>query len=255
MIKKNKKLGQHFLADHTVIDEMLAYITKLAPSQIFEIGPGAGALTKHLTKKYPVVAVELDERWCEWLKKHIHCERLQIYQQDALAYAWESVPKHDMVVGNLPYQIASELMIGWVKARVSFKSALIMMQKEVADRAMAQPGNSAYGRLTVMLATYFKTVHCVDVGPEAFDPPPKVQSSVIALTPLKEPLCDEKTLSLLEKVTAAAFSQRRKKCRHGLKALFSVEAIASCGVDPDMRPQMITPEQYISLAKQLMSRN
>lgn len=233
---------------------MLAYIAETSPQQVYEIGPGAGALTQHLVKQCPVVAIELDSRWCQWLKQHIKQANLLVQQQDALTYAWASVPKQDMVVGNLPYQIASELMIDWVKARVEFKSALIMMQKEVADRAMAAPGSSAYGRLTVILATYFGIKYYLHVAPDAFDPPPKVQSSVIVLKPLVEPLCDEQTLAVLEQVTAAAFSQRRKKCRHGLKALFSVEEISSCGVDPDMRPQMITPDQYIQLAKQLMIR-
>ena len=221
MYRKNKNLGQHFLKDQDVLNGIIGFIDLVPGQTIYEIGPGAGALTTCLIKYgLTVKAVELDQRWCHWLKQTFNEKSLSVINQDALQYPWKEVINQDVIVGNLPYNIASELMCSWVEVQVKCKYAVLMMQKEVADRAMATPGTKHYGRLSIMLQTYFEVVPLLAVPPEAFDPPPKVQSTIIRLSLLPQPLCDPDLLESLKKVTAAAFGQRRKKCKHGLSTYF-----------------------------------
>lgn len=251
MYRKNKSLGQHFLTDLNVLNSIIAHINLNPNESIYEIGPGAGALTDYLIRQgYSVKAIELDKRWCHWLEKKYDAKFLKIINQDALKFKWQALTDNDVVVGNLPYNIASELMCAWVESQITFRDAILMMQKEVADRAMASPGSKDYGRLSIILQTYFKVEALLEVPPEAFDPPPKVQSTVIRLSILPEKLCAFELLEPLRKVTAAAFSQRRKKCKHGLGQYFSVEDLKIMGIDPELRPEFLEVTQFIKLAKQ-----
>lgn len=255
MYRKNKKLGQHFLVDATVLNTIVDLVCAQGINRVHEIGPGGGALTQQLLKNgLSVKAIEIDQRWCKWLMQHHANESIEVINQDALLFPWQSLSSDDVIVGNLPYQIASELMCQWVIQRAQFKVAILMMQKEVADRALAPVGSSAYGRLSVLVSTYFKVEAMLAVPPDAFDPPPKVQSSVISLVLRDEPLCCLEDLPNLQIITAAAFSQRRKKCRHGLAQLFSLEELKACDVDPDLRPQALTPQQFMQLSAYLSSR-
>lgn len=251
MYRKNKSLGQHFLADQNVLNDILNHIEVSPNEEVYEIGPGAGALTDCLIRHGLVVkAIELDKRWCHWLKKKYDEKVLKVINQDALQFSWQVLCAEDVVVGNLPYNIASELMCSWVESQVTFKNSILMMQKEVADRAMASPGSKHYGRLSIVLQTYFKVDPLLNVPPEAFDPPPKVQSSVIRLSLLPEKLCSFELLEPLRKVTAAAFSQRRKKCKHGLAVYFTVQDLKNTGIDPELRPEFLEVNQFIQLAEE-----
>ena len=252
MYRKNKSLGQHFLKDQIVLQKIIDFIGLPKDHKVFEIGPGAGALTHCLLEHgLKVNAIELDDRWCGWLKKKYSEKNISIINQDALLYPWQSLKSDDVIVGNLPYNIASELMCLWVESQINIKQAVLMMQKEVADRTMAQPGKKDFGRLSIILQTYFTVEPLLNVSPESFDPPPKVQSSIIRLTPLAKALCSNEVLAYLKVVTAAAFSQRRKKCKHGLSKFFSIDALNALNVNPELRPEQLSVEQYIQLAKQL----
>lgn len=250
MYRKNKNLGQHFLKDQAVLDSIISFVDLVPGKSIYEIGPGAGALTTCLVNHgLTVCAIELDQRWCHWLKKNFDGQTLSVINQDALQYPWAALRDQDVIVGNLPYNIASELMCLWVETQVHLKHAVLMMQKEVADRAMAKPGSKHYGRLSIMLQTYFSVESLLAVPPEAFDPPPKVQSTIIRLSPLSKPLCESTLLGSLKKVTAAAFSQRRKKCKHGLSTFFSVDDLIRMNIDPELRPESLDIQAFIKLAK------
>ena len=174
---------------------------------------------------------------------------MSVINQDALQFSWSELDDQDVIVGNLPYNIASELMCSWVESKIKFKDAVLMMQKEVADRAMAEPGSKHYGRLSIILQTYFKVEALLGVSPDAFDPPPKVQSTIIKLKLLPQALCPLELLEPLKRVTAAAFSQRRKKCKHGLGVYFSVDDLVKIGVDPELRPEALSVGQFIQMAK------
>lgn len=256
MYKKNKNLGQHFLKDEDVLTKIIRFLADSPQKTLYEIGPGAGALTSCLISHgWTVRAIEIDKRWCQWLEKKYDEQCLSIFNEDALKYSWDKLVQNDVIVGNLPYHIASELMCLWVYKQVSFYQAILMMQKEVADRVLASPGSKHFGRLSIVLQTYFKVEDLLSVPPESFDPPPKVQSSIIKLSLLSKPLCSHKYLGALKQITAAAFNQRRKKCKHGLAKIFSVDDLIKLGIDPELRPEFLNVEQFIILAKYHENRN
>lgn len=253
-MKLLKSFGQHFLQDQQIIENILAACDVKSDATVVEIGPGSGNLTRHLILKYPHLhVIEADKRWCEYLEKK-YAESLKIHYQDALKFDWSQVPNQLFIVGNLPYQIASELMVQLVATPVNFKSAVLMMQLEEAERAMALVNTKAYGRLSVLLQTQLDFEVIVNVPPEAFKPPPKVQSQVIKLTPKPQPLCPPSQLHYLSLVSQTAFSKRRKKNSNAFEALFSLDALKSCGIDPHQRPQEVSIAGYLELAKILEKR-
>jgi 16S rRNA (adenine1518-N6/adenine1519-N6)-dimethyltransferase len=251
-MKQLKSFGQHFLKDQNVlnkIDDVLCFSEK----PVIEIGPGAGALTSILLNKtQDITVIEADVRWCDFLAQKFK-QKLTVLNMDALQYEWKSVLPGAIIVGNLPYQIASELMIQLAVQDCAFKYCVFMMQYEVAQRAMADPSSKNYGRLSVILQTQFDFEECFDVPPDAFDPPPKVDSSVIKILKKKVPLCSLDALHTVEKITRLAFSQRRKKCRNVLSPMFSKEQLTLLGVDPDSRAEAISPSIYVGMAQYLLS--
>lgn len=246
MYRKNKRLGQHFLTDQSILKSIVNFVDLKSGQIVYEIGPGAGALTHCLLGAGLIVnAIELDKRWCQWLLKKYEKKPLNVIPMDALQFNWASLTKDDVIVGNLPYNIASELMCRWAEYSICMNKAILMMQKEVADRALANSGSKDYGRLSIILQTFFGIKACLNVPPESFDPPPKVQSSIIELKPLKTPLCTQNERLYLQKITAAAFSQRRKKCKHGLSQYFSEQELRDLNINPESRPQDLLVEQYV----------
>jgi len=158
------------------------------------------------------------------------------------------------VVGNLPYNISTPLLFALLRQRAAIFDLHFMLQKEVVDRMAAMPGGREYGRLTVMLAAYARVEALFDVGPGAFHPRPKVCSAVVRLRPSTAPRFEIGDERLLRAVVAAAFSHRRKTLRNGLKGLLSAEEIASCGIDPALRPEVLTPAQFGLLAVRLHAK-
>lgn len=247
-MRKLKAFGQHFLVDQQILQKINALI-QIANEQLIEIGPGGGALTDLLVqKKKHIQVIEADTRWCEFLKKR-HPDALAVIHLDALQFDWQTIDPETIIVGNLPYQIASELMVRLAQSGAPFKYCLFMMQKEVALRALAPTGASAYGRLSVILQTQFDMEEVMHVPPEAFDPPPKVESSVLMMTRKKEPLCAVSELTAIEALTQSLFSQRRKKCRKILLQQFHQAQLDRLSIDLDARPQALAPEIYVALAR------
>ena len=168
-MKQLKSFGQHFLKDK----DILYKINKLfhyKDEPVIEIGPGAGALTSIILKKVKhMVVIEADPRWCNHLSQKFN-PKLEVLNMDALKYDWTSIANGTIVFGNLPYQIASELMIQLACNNVSFGYCLFMMQYEVAQRAMAKPSSKHYGRLSVILQTQFDFQDCLRVSPDSFNP-------------------------------------------------------------------------------------
>ena len=228
-----------------------------------EIGPGPGGLTRALleagTKK--VIAVERDERCVAALSdiQEIVGERLEIISADALKLQTEPlVSKHGplQVVANLPYNIATPLLLNWLREIERFSGFVLMFQSEVADRIVASSGSKAYGRLSVATQWRCEAKPLFTLSPKAFVPPPKVASTVVKLTPREKPVA-EASPELLEKVVAAAFAQRRKMLRAALKGTFSdpVSVLEAVGIDPTARAETIGIERFCALARSLEKEN
>lgn len=258
-----KSLGQNFLFDLNLTTRIARAAGDLAGVTVFEVGPGPGGLTRALLAlgARRVVAVERDVRAIAALEEIAahYPGRLDIVAADALAFDprshFDGGPVR--IVANLPYNIATALLIAWVTAEPWppwFETAVLMFQREVADRIVAAPGSKTYGRLSVLVQWRCEARIMFEVHPSAFVPPPKVTSAVVRLLPRAAPLpCDRR---LLEAVTQAAFGQRRKMLRQSLRGLGGDAAtlIAAAGLDPTARAEDIAVEGFVTLARALADR-
>ncbi|QYK40061.1 MAG: 16S rRNA (adenine(1518)-N(6)/adenine(1519)-N(6))-dimethyltransferase RsmA [Paracoccaceae bacterium] len=255
-----KALGQNFLLDLNLTARIARLAGDLSGSDVLEIGPGPGGLTRGLLAEGArrVVAVEKDARCLPALAEiAAACPgRLDVIAGDALGFDWAAhlVPPIK-VVANLPYNIGTELLIRWLTPPVwppPWQSLTLMFQREVAERIVARPGSDAYGRLSI-LAQWRTTAHiALTLPPEAFTPPPKVHSSVVQITALPEPRFAARAETLF-RVTAAAFGQRRKMLRSSLRSLTpDIEGrLAEAGVLPTARAEEISVEGFCAIARAL----
>lgn len=256
-----KALGQHFLLDLNVTGRIARNAGDLRHGTTIEIGPGPGGLTRALllAGARHVVAVERDERCAEALAEiaAVAGGRLELLQADALTVAAETLgdsPRR--IVANLPYNVATPLLLHWLAALArdpaAFESLTLMFQKEVADRLSASPRGKAYGRLAVITQWLCEVETLFDLPARAFTPPPKVASSVVRLTPRARPLAPAEA-RLLERVTAAAFGQRRKMLRQSLKSLGCdpLPLLAAAGIAETARAEELPVEAFCALAETL----
>jgi 16S rRNA (adenine1518-N6/adenine1519-N6)-dimethyltransferase len=233
-----KRFGQHFLVDEGIIHAIVNAIQPKAGELLVEIGPGLGALTRPLLERTPHLhVVELDRDIIARLKKEFSPERLSIHEGDALKFDFSSLGKTIRVCGNLPYNISSPLLFHLMDYAGSIIDMTFMLQKEVVDRMVAEPSTPAYGRLSVMLQRRFHMEWLLDVPPEAFDPPPKVDSAVVRLIPKALGTYPELDEQRFAEIVAAAFSQRRKTLRNTLGKLIGEEAFSASGIDPGLRAE------------------
>lgn len=259
-LNAKKSLGQNFLLDLNLTARIARAAGDLSGVTVFEVGPGPGGLTRALLSlgAEKVIAVERDERAIgalEEIARH-YPGHLEIVAADALAFD----PRTRLgrgpvrIVANLPYNIATPLLVAWLGLEPWppwWDSAILMFQREVAERLVAAPGGKSYGRLSVLTQWRCDARLLFDVNPSAFVPPPKVTSTVIRLVPKSEPLrCDRATL---ERVTQAAFGQRRKMLRQSLRSLnVDVAALlAAAGLDPTARAEQLTITDFARLAREL----
>jgi 16S rRNA (adenine1518-N6/adenine1519-N6)-dimethyltransferase len=251
-----KALGQNFLLDLNLTSRIARSAGALEGHTVVEIGPGPGGLTRALLANGAarVIAVERDRRAIAALEEIAahYPGRLEVIEGDALAIDTAALGEPPLrIVANLPYNIATPLLIGWISAEPwppRWSSMALMFQKEVADRITAAPGDDAYGRLAVLCGWRTYATQMFDISPKAFVPPPKVTSTVVHFEPKPNPLpCRLKTL---EAVTAAAFGQRRKMMRQSLKSL-GLDPAALCeaaGVDPTARAETVDVPGFVRLS-------
>ena len=249
-----KRFGQNFLHDDNVLSSITESINPRPGDAMVEIGPGLAAMTDQLLRSLPHMhVVELDRDLVARLEKKYPREKLTIHSGDALRFDFGSIPVPEgqklRVVGNLPYNISSPLLFHLAEFAPQVQDQHFMLQKEVVERMVAEPGSKVYGRLSVMLQWRYHMDLLFVVPPEAFDPPPKVDSAIVRMIPVANPLpCDRETL---EAVVQKAFSQRRKVIRNCLSGMFTEEQIRAAGIDPTARPETVPLEGYVALANLL----
>lgn len=249
-----KRFGQNFLTDQVVLHDIIRAIDPRPDDIMVEIGPGLAAMTSLLLESLDKLhVVELDRDLVARLKKKFDPARLAIHEGDALQFDFSSIPvppgKKLRVVGNLPYNISSPLLFHLAEIAPQVQDQHFMLQKEVVERMVAEPGSKTYGRLSVMLQWRYYMELLFVVPPAAFDPPPQVDSAIVRMIPLAEPLpCDA---AKLEKVVTKAFSQRRKVIRNCVAGMFTENDLVDAGIDPQARPEAVPVEQFVALANRL----
>ncbi|MBS0478616.1 MAG: 16S rRNA (adenine(1518)-N(6)/adenine(1519)-N(6))-dimethyltransferase RsmA [Proteobacteria bacterium] len=255
-LSASKALGQNFLFDGQLLARIAAIPGDLTDAEVLEIGPGPGGLTRALLAAgAKVVAIERDRRCMPPLAElaAAHPGKLDVIEGDALeidASALFAGRPH--IVANLPYNVGTALLVRWLSAewRPWWRSLTLMFQREVAERIVAAPGSDAYGRLSV-LAQWRSTARiAMTVHGSAFTPPPKVMSAVAHIEPVDPP--PGVAFAVLERVTAAAFGQRRKMLRQSLKSVpGAVDALATIGIDPSRRAETVPVAEFVALARSL----
>ncbi|MEM9682431.1 MAG: 16S rRNA (adenine(1518)-N(6)/adenine(1519)-N(6))-dimethyltransferase RsmA [Pseudomonadota bacterium] len=254
-LNARKSLGQHFLLDLNLTGRIARAAGDLSNGTVIEIGPGPGGLTRALVASGAsrIFAIERDERCIDALQDLVTASsgRLTLIAEDATSVdtaALGAPPR--FIVANLPYNISTVLLIDWLRVADAFAGLTLMFQKEVADRIVADPGSKRYGRLSVMANWLCDTRVVFNVPSRAFTPPPKVDSTVVQFTPLGEPRFPA-TWYAMEAVTAAAFGQRRKMLRGALKTLAadSDDLLREAGIEPSLRAEALTVEQFAALAR------
>ena len=260
-LRASKVLGQNFILDLNLTRRIARTAAQSGSSplnRVIEIGPGPGGLTRALLMEGAehVTVIEADERFRPALEdiSQAYPDKLSVVMGDALKIDPNEIIKDGYkIVANLPYNIATPLLIKWLsQSPIRWDSLTLMFQKEVAQRICAQPGEDAYGRLAVMSNWLAETSIEFDVPANVFVPPPKVTSAIVSLIPREQPLA-RADLSTLEKVTAAAFGQRRKMLRASLKQITpeTETILVACNIDPTRRAETLTIEEFCALARAL----
>ena len=260
-LRASKVLGQNFILDLNLTRRIARTAGQSGSSplnKILEIGPGPGGLTRGLLMEGAdhVTVIEADERFRPALEdiSKAYPDKLSLVMGDALKINPNEIFEGGYkIVANLPYNIATPLLIKWLsQSPIRWDSLTLMFQKEVAQRICAQPGDDAYGRLAVLSNWLADTTIEFDISADVFVPPPKVTSTIVTLVPREQPLA-EADLSILEKVTAAAFGQRRKMLRASLKQITpeAESILLACNIDPTRRAETLTIEEFCALSRAL----
>ncbi|MCP4354700.1 MAG: 16S rRNA (adenine(1518)-N(6)/adenine(1519)-N(6))-dimethyltransferase RsmA [Proteobacteria bacterium] len=255
LLQADKSLGQNFLVDENILSKIANSVRAKSGETVIEIGAGQGALTKRLLEKgLNVIAVEFDERFIpvlEGLNEQDFKGKLKVIHADVLKTDLTTLTdKKVPLIGNLPYNIGTEILFQNLHFRENFSQMLFLLQKEVVERITAQAGGKHWGRLGLMCQQYADTDYLFDVRTTAFVPAPKVTSAIVELLLLKAPRFKIEHKKL-ENVIRKAFSQRRKMLRASLKGLLTEEQILSTGIKPTERPEKLTLENFVELAKLL----
>lgn len=249
-----KSLGQNFLLDLNLTARIVRVAGNLDGVHVIEVGPGPGGLTRSLIESAAasVTAIERDDRAVAALQPLVIAAngKLTVIADDALKADYLTLtPAPRALVANLPYNIATPLFLGWLENIAQFHSLTLMFQKEVAERLVAEPSTSAYGRLSVITQWLATAEKCFDLPPSAFTPPPKVTSSIVHLRP--RPRTDNVAFKAMERVTAAAFGQRRKMLRQSLKSLGvpTEPLLEATGIAGTARAEEIDVAGFVRLAQ------
>ena len=253
--KKRPRLGQNFLRDTSAAQRIVEALGEIGDATVIEIGPGRGALTGELLacEGCTLDAIEIDRDLAALLRERFSPPRCVLHETDALQFDFTALARERggrlRIAGNLPYNISTPLLFRLLAHAPAILDLHVMLQREVAARLAAQPGDADYGRLGVMLAPRVRVERLFEVGPGAFQPAPRVWSALVRLTMRAQPLFA--VSPHYPAVVAAAFMQRRKTLRNALSRLLTREQIKACAVDPGARPETLTPQAFNTLAQAL----
>ncbi|MBK8744314.1 16S rRNA (adenine(1518)-N(6)/adenine(1519)-N(6))-dimethyltransferase RsmA [Propionivibrio sp.] len=251
-----KRFGQHFLVDPQVIAEIINALGLKRDDFVIEIGPGLGALTEPLlTRLDHLHVIEIDRDIISRLKQWYAPEKLTLHEGDALTFDFSSLSQNATpslhIVGNLPYNISTPLLFHLAGYAKHVTGMHFMLQKEVVERMVAEPGTKDFGRLSVMLQYRFVMDWLFDVPPESFDPPPKVDSAVVRLIPRLPEELSARDEAMFAALVFAAFSHRRKMLRNNLKGILDLAEFERLGVSSSARAEELSVEDYIRMANRL----
>ena len=254
-IKAKKSLGQNFLIDREILEKIVS-TTEIANKEVLEIGPGSGNLTTYILKQKPkkLYVVEKDDDLALLLKEKFDNE-IEIINDDILKISEDKISDQKLsVFGNLPYNISTEILSKWILnigSNFWFESLVLMFQKEVADRIIAESNNSKYGRLSILTNWKLNVKKIIDIKPQSFSPKPKIDSSLLLFTP-KQNFFELKNSKNLEMITRVFFSQRRKMLKKPFNQIFinAKDVAKKYNIDLNLRPQNLEPEMYFKLTKE-----
>lgn len=252
--KHKKQFGQNFLNNPRVIDQIIAAIRPKPEQHLVEIGPGEAALTQPLlevVRKLDIIEIDND-LIAPLTQRFSHFKAFHLHHTDALSFDYQQLIENTedklRVVGNLPYNISSPLLFHLLNYRTQIIDMHFMLQKEVVERITAEPGSKTYGRLSVMMQYFCQTEYLLTVGPENFTPPPKVDSAIVRLIPFQtKPFVAQNDKDFSDLVRQC-FSQKRKTLRNNLKKWLTTEQIESCGIEPSIRAERLTIENFVQLS-------
>ena len=253
-----KRFGQNFLTDQGVIERIVNGVQPKPEDNMLEIGPGLGALTRHvLPKAGRMTVIELDRDVIP--KLTFNCDglgELEVHQQDALKTDFSQFAREKplRVIGNLPYNISTPILFHLFKYLASIKDMHFMLQKEVVERIVASPGSKAYGRLTVMTQYFCKAQNLFIVPPTAFSPPPKVDSAIVRLVPHQTQLALD-NYSVFSAMVTEAFNMRRKTVRNVWKKRLTAEELTELGIEPSLRPENLALKDFVDAANHVSKRS
>jgi 16S rRNA (adenine1518-N6/adenine1519-N6)-dimethyltransferase len=250
-----KRFGQNFLVDEQAIGDILAAVAPRPGELIFEIGPGNGALTRPLAESGArVIAVEIDRDLAARLQAAD--PEFLVLNQDALQVGFADLADGQpyRLVGNLPYNISTPLLFHLLGQPTPPVDLHFMLQKEVVNRLAADPGGKSYGRLSLMVQNRCEVIPLFELGPEAFEPRPKVDSAFVRLVPRPMPLVEDSLQEAFDLLVTQAFSQRRKTLRNSLRSLLTRTDIENAGIAPTARPEQLDLREFLRLARQLQPK-
>ena len=256
MHRPRKRFGQNFLVDPVCIDELITVIAPKFDDAILEIGPGLGALTVPLLEKVAhLEVIEIDRDLVAKLTAIKSNNKLTIYQCDALSFDFSADKKVRRIIGNLPYNISTPLIFHLLSHLSYIQDMHFMLQKEVVDRICAQSGDRNYGRLSVMVQAKCYPEKLFEIEPQKFSPPPKVTSGFIRLSRLQQPIIPLTLEPAFASAVKLAFSQPRKTLANNLKHQMSSTELEKLGINPSLRPQQLTVNEYLAIAQTMRQIN
>ena len=248
--KPRKRFGQNFLVDQQIINQIVSTISPKKNDHIIEIGPGKGALTFPLIDYLENIhVIEIDRDLIALLQRKNNI-KITIHESDALVFNFDQFKQKVRIVGNLPYNISSPLLFHLLNYRDNIIDMTFMLQKEVVDRIVAPPGSKVYGRISVIMQTFFDTELMFVVPKESFDPQPKIESAILYLKTKKHPLVQNS--KPLEEIVKIAFSQRRKTLKNCLKSVLNQ---SQTDIDLSQRAEMLSVENFVTLMNDYEKQN
>ena len=248
--KPRKRFGQNFLVDQQIINQIVSTISPKKNDHIIEIGPGKGSLTFPLIDHLENIhVIEIDRDLIALLQKKNNI-KITIHESDALVFNFDQFKQKVRIVGNLPYNISSPLLFHLLNYRDNIIDMTFMLQKEVVDRIVAPPGSKVYGRISVIMQTFFDTELMFVVPKESFDPQPKIESAILYLKTKKQPLVQNS--KPLEEIVKIAFSQRRKTLKNCLKSVLNQ---SQTDIDLSQRAEMLSIENFVTLMNDYEKQN